>query len=145
MFKIPQARLQQYVNHELLDIQGGFRKGRRTRDQIANIHWIIEKAGNFQKNHLLLFYWLCQSHWLCDSQKTVENSSTDGNARPPDLPLEKTVCRSVQFSSVAQSCPTLCNPMNRNTPGLPVHHQLPEFTQTHVHRVSELTSCGTPA
>ena len=44
---------------------------------------------------------------------------------------------SVQFSSVAQSCPTLCDPMNHSTPGLPVHHQLPEFTQTHVHRVSE--------
>ena len=43
----------------------------------------------------------------------------------------------VQFSSVAQSCPTLCDPMNRSTPGLPVHHQLPEFTQTHVHRVSD--------
>ena len=40
---------------------------------------------------------------------------------------------SVQFSSVAWSCPTLCDPMNRSTPGLPVHHQLPEFTQTHVH------------
>ena len=44
---------------------------------------------------------------------------------------------SVQFSSVTQSCLTLCNPMNRSTPGLPVHHQLPEFTQTHVHRVSD--------
>ena len=44
---------------------------------------------------------------------------------------------SVQFSSVAQSCPTLCDPMNRSTPGLPVHHQLPESTQTHVHRVSD--------
>ena len=44
---------------------------------------------------------------------------------------------SLQFSSVAQSCPTLCDPMNRSTPGLPVHHQLPEFTQTHVHRVSD--------
>jgi len=44
---------------------------------------------------------------------------------------------SVQFSPVAQSCPTLCDPMNRSTPGLPVHHQLPEFTQTHVHRVSD--------
>ena len=44
---------------------------------------------------------------------------------------------SVQFSSVAQSCPTLCNPMNRSTPGLPVHHQLLEFTQTHVHRVGD--------
>ena len=43
----------------------------------------------------------------------------------------------VQFSSVAQSCPTLCDPMNRSTPGLPVHHQLPEFTQTHFHRVSD--------
>ena len=44
---------------------------------------------------------------------------------------------SVQFSSVAQSCPTLCNPVNRSTPGLPVHHQLPEFTQTHIHRVRD--------
>ena len=44
---------------------------------------------------------------------------------------------SVQFSSVAQLCPTLCDPMNRSTPGLPVHHQLPEFTQTHVHRVHD--------
>ena len=46
-------------------------------------------------------------------------------------------CSSVQFSSVAQSCPTLCNPMNCSTPGLPVHHQLPEFTQTHVHQVGD--------
>ena len=45
--------------------------------------------------------------------------------------------QSVQFSSVAQSCTTLCDPMNRSTPGLPVHHQLPEFTQTHVHRVGD--------
>ena len=44
---------------------------------------------------------------------------------------------SVQFSSVTQSCPTLCDPMNHSTPGLPVHHQLPEFTQTHIHRVSD--------
>jgi len=44
---------------------------------------------------------------------------------------------SFQFSSVAQSCPTLCDPMNRSTLGFPVHHQLPEFTQTHVHRVSD--------
>ena len=46
-------------------------------------------------------------------------------------------CSSVEFSSVAQSCPTLCDPMNRSTPGLPVHHQLPEFTQTHVHRIRD--------
>ena len=50
---------------------------------------------------------------------------------------EKVWPTSVQFSSVAQSCPTLCDPMNRSTPGLPVHHQFPEFTQTHVHRVSD--------
>ena len=54
-----------------------------------------------------------------------------------NLHLLSLLYRSVQFSSVAQSCPTLCDPMNRSTPGLPVHHQLPEFTQTHVHRVSD--------
>ena len=50
----------------------------------------------------------------------------------------------VQFSSVAQSCPTLCYPMNRSTPGLPVHHQLLEFTQTHVHRVSDAIQASHP-
>ena len=68
MLKILQARLQQYVNHELPDVQAGFRKGRGTRDQIANICWIIEKAREFQKKHLFLLYWLCQSLWLCGSQ-----------------------------------------------------------------------------
>ena len=56
MLKILQARLQQCVNHELPDVQAGFRKGRGTRDQIANILWIIEKAREFQKIHLFLFY-----------------------------------------------------------------------------------------
>ena len=51
---------------------------------------------------------------------------------------------SVQFSSVAQLCPTLCDPMNRGTPGLPVHHKLPEFTQTHVHRVSDAIQLSHP-
>ena len=69
MLKILQARLQQYVNCELPDVQAGFRKGRGTRDQIANIHWIIEKVGEFQKKHLFLLYWLCQSLWLCGSNK----------------------------------------------------------------------------
>ena len=55
MLKILQARLQQYVTHELLDVQAGFRKGRGTRDQIANIHWIIEKAREFQKNTYFRF------------------------------------------------------------------------------------------
>ena len=56
MLKILQARLQQYVNHELLDVQAGFRQGRGTRDQIANICWIIEKAREFQKN--IYFYFI---------------------------------------------------------------------------------------
>ena len=90
MLKILQARLQQYRNHELPDVQPGFRKGRKTRDQIANICWIIENARVPEK-HLL--YWLCQSLWLCGSQQT-ENSSKDGNTRPPDLPPEKPVCKS---------------------------------------------------
>ena len=55
MLKILQARLQQYVNHELPDIQAGFRKGRGTRDQIANIRWIMEKAREFQKNIYFCF------------------------------------------------------------------------------------------
>ena len=53
------------------------------------------------------------------------------------VPKPHTLFSSVQFSSVTQSCPTLCDPMNRSTPGLPVHHQLPEFTQTHVHPVGD--------
>ena len=55
MLKILQARLQQYMNHELSDVQAGFRKGRGTRDQIANIQWIIEKAREFQKNIYFCF------------------------------------------------------------------------------------------
>ena len=56
LLKILQARLQQYVNCELPDVHAGFRKGRGTRDQIANIHWIMEKAREFQKKHLFLLY-----------------------------------------------------------------------------------------
>ena len=66
MLKILQASLQQFMNHELPDVQDGFRKGRGTRDQSANIHWIIEKATEFQ-----MLYWLCQSLWLCGSQHIV--------------------------------------------------------------------------
>ena len=102
----PSARLQQYMNFQI-DVHAGFRKGRGTRDQIANIHWIIKKAREFQKNIYFCFI---------DYAKAFD-------------------C--VQFSSVAQSCPTLCDPVNPSTPGLPVHHQLPEFTQTHGHQVSD--------
>ena len=68
MLKILQARLQQCVNCEIPDVRAGFRKGRGTRDQIANICWIIEKAREFQKKHLLLFCRLSQSLCLCGSQ-----------------------------------------------------------------------------
>ena len=163
MLKRFQTTRQHYVNQELLDVQAGFRKGRGTKDQIANICWIMgfpggsevkasacnvgdlglipgsgrhlekkmathssilawripwtEEPGGLQstgsqrvrhdwasdltweskripEKHLLLLYWLCQSFCLCGSQETVENSERDGNTRPPDLPLEKSVCRS---------------------------------------------------
>ena len=66
MLKILLARLQQYMNRELPDVHAGFRKGRGARDQIANICWIMEKAREFQKKHLFLFYWLCQNwtEWI---------------------------------------------------------------------------------
>ena len=94
MLKIPQARLQQYVNHELSNVQSGFRTGRGTRDQIASIHWIIEKAREFQKKRStfaslttlkLLTVWVTT---------TVENYERDGNSKPPYLPPEKSVRRS---------------------------------------------------
>ena len=74
MLKILQARLQQYMNCELPDVQAGFRQGRRTRDQIANICWIIKKAREVQKKHLFLLYLQCQRLWLCGSQQSVGNS-----------------------------------------------------------------------
>ena len=78
----------------LLSEPPGKSKGRETRDQIANIHWIIEKAGKFQKKHLLLLHWLCESLWLYRSQQTVESSSRDGNTKPPYLTPEKPVYKS---------------------------------------------------
>ena len=78
MLKILQVSLQMYVNQELSDVQAGFRKGRGTRDQIANIHWVIKKTKEFQKKLLRLFYWLCQSLWLCGSQQSVKNSNELG-------------------------------------------------------------------
>ena len=93
MLKILQARLQQYMNRELPDIQAGFRKGRETRDQIANICWSIEKAREFEKNIYFCFIDYAKA-FDCVAHLTVENSSRDGNTRPPDLPLEKRIYRS---------------------------------------------------
>ena len=93
MLRILQGRLQQYVNCELSDIQAGFRKGRGTRDQIANICWIMEKAREFQKNIYFCFIDYAKAFDCVDHNK-LENSERDGNTRPPDLPPEKSVLRS---------------------------------------------------
>ena len=93
MLKILQARLQQYVNHELPDVQAGFRKGRGTRDQIANIRWIIKTARELQKNIYFCYIDYAKAFDCVDHNK-LENSEKNGNTRPPDLPLEKPICRS---------------------------------------------------
>ena len=93
MLKILQARLQQYMNCELADVQAGFRKGRGTRDQIANIRWIMEKGREFQRNICFCFIDYAKAFDCVDHNK-LENSSRDGKTRPPDLSPEKTVCRS---------------------------------------------------
>ena len=93
MLKILQARLQQYVNNELPDVPAGVRNGRGTRDQIANIRWIIEKAREFQKSIYLCFIDYAKT-FDCVDHNTLENSSRDGNTTPLDLPPEKSVCRS---------------------------------------------------
>ena len=94
MLKILQARLQQYVNQGLPDVEAGFRKGRGTRDQIANIRWIIKKAREFQKNIYFCFIDYTKAFDCVDQNKLLKNSSRDGNTRPPDLPPEKSVCKS---------------------------------------------------
>ena len=93
MFKILQAKLYQYMNGELPDVQAGFRKGRGTRDQIASICWIIEKAREFQKNIYFCFTDYAKASGLCGSHK-LEKSLRDRNTRPPYLPPKKPVCRS---------------------------------------------------
>ena len=93
MRKILQVRLQQYMNRELTVVQVGFRNGKGTRDQIANIHWIIEKAREFQKN---IYFWFIDyvKAFECANHNKLENSERDGNTRPSDLSLEKPVFRS---------------------------------------------------
>ena len=93
MLKILEARLQQYVNRDLLDVQASFIKGRGIRYQIMNICWIMEKAREFPKN----IYFCCIDYakaFDCVDHNKLENSERDGNTRPPDLPPEKSVCSS---------------------------------------------------
>ena len=87
MLKILQARIQQYVNHELPDVQAGFRKGRGTRDQIVNIRWITEKAREFQKNFYFCFTDYTKAFDCVDHNQLLENSLRDRNTGPPDLPV----------------------------------------------------------
>ena len=93
MLKNFQARLQLYVNCELPDAQPGFRKGRGTRDQIANICWIMDKAREFQRNIYFFFIDYAKA-FDCVNHNKLEHSERDGNTRPFDLPLEKSVCSS---------------------------------------------------
>ena len=93
MLKILQASLQQYMNRELPNVQAGFRKGRGTRDQIANILWIIEKEESSKKHFSFCFIDYAKAFDCVDHSK-LENSERDGKTRPHDLPLEKSVCRS---------------------------------------------------
>ena len=93
MLKILQARFQQYLNHELPDVQAGFIKGRGTRDQIANIQGIIEKAKVLQENIYFCFTDYSKAFDCVDHNK-LENSSRDWSTRPPHLHPEKSVCRS---------------------------------------------------
>ena len=83
MLKILQARLQQYMNHELPDVQAGFRKDGGTRDQIANICWIIEEAREFQKNICFIDY---AKAFDCVDHNKLWKTLREGNARPPHLP-----------------------------------------------------------
>ena len=82
-----------YMNRELPDVQAGFRKGRGTRDQIANIRWIMEKPREFQKNIYFCFIDYAKAFDCVDHNK-LWKILRDGNSRPPDLPLEKSVCGS---------------------------------------------------
>ena len=88
MLKILQARLQQYVNHEIPDVQAGFRKGRGTSDQITNNHWHIKKAREYQKNIYFCFIDYAKAFDSVDHNK-LENCERDGNTRSPYLPPEK--------------------------------------------------------
>ena len=93
MLEILQTRLQQYMIQELPDVQAGFRKGRETRNQITNIHQILEKAGEFQKNIYFCFIDYAKAS-DCVDHKKLWKILKFGNTRPPYLPPGKPVCRS---------------------------------------------------
>ena len=119
MLKILQARLQQYMNQELPDVQAGFRKDRGTRDQIDKISWLIEKAREFQKNTCLIDYTKafdcvdCNKLWKLLKEMGIPDHLTYllRNLYAGQEAAVRTGHRTVQFSSVTQSCLTLCDLM----------------------------------
>ena len=167
------------MNQECLYVQAGFRKGRRTRDKIANDHWIIGKRREFQKTIYLCFVdytkafdcvdhnklWKIlqemgiSEHLLCFLRNMYVGQEATVRTGHGTIDWLKTgigvmsklighfaylASMKSQFSSITQSCLTLCDPMNRSMPGLPIHHQLPEFTQTHAHRVGDAIQPSPP-
>ena len=91
-----------------------------------------------KKTSMLGVKWLPRSSaWVLSNCGKTQHKFTELCLAPLSSFINESFGLSVQFSLVAQSCPTLCDPMNHSTPGLPVHHQLPEFTQTHVHQVGD--------
>ena len=96
MLTILQAMLQQYMYRELPDVQAGFRKGRRTRDQISNIHWIIEKKKERERENSRKIIYFCfidyTKAFYCVDHNKLENSSGDGNTRLPYLSSYKSAC-----------------------------------------------------
>ena len=93
MLKILQTRFQQYMSHELPDVQADFRKGRETRVKLSTSTGSLKRAREFQKIIYFCFIEYAKS-FDCEDHNKLENSKTVGNTRPPDLPLEKPVCRS---------------------------------------------------
>ena len=91
MLKLLQPRLQQYVNYELQDVQAGFKKGRGTRDQIVRHPLDHQNSMRVPEN---IYFCFIDYAKVCGSQYTVENSEREGNTRPPDMLLEKPICRS---------------------------------------------------
>ena len=117
------------------------KKRRKDRDMEKGLNSLKHKDADFSYGIDNLSFLAHPQLWLIPSQSLRNNflggNITDSLLNSQNKMIIVTPFSSVQFSSVAQSCLTLCDPMNRSTPGLPVHHQLPEFTQTHIHRVSD--------
>ena len=115
---------QQWMDFTVSKLDLAKAKRKKNISNTCTISWILGNLFEYQERSLDNMICFLNSSWKFRSFKFV------------NLFLYK-MSLSVQFSSVAQSCLTLCDPMNRSSPGLPFHHHLPEFTQTHVHRISD--------